>query len=127
MIDSPVLCLLETTITRLLVNQPVDFMAVLRKNNDRHTEEEILHVRSLFELKQRKAVTHQPAFYLRVSGRLLRIYIHVLQTGTIAGNDIKQFVLAHHFVYANHFNQLKRQLVVIAEFDILHALTTGNR
>ena len=127
MVDFTVLGFLETAVASLLMYKPVNLFPVLGQDDYRHTEEEILHVGSLLELKGRKTIPQHPSSDFRMPGRLLSIHVHVLQTGTVTGDDIKQLVLTHHLIHSNHLDNLKRQLVVCPEIDIRHAVPSRNR
>ena len=94
------------------MNEPVDSFAVLGKNDDRHTEKEILHVCGLLELEQRQAVVNQPAFDFGMGCRLSGVYVHVLQSSTVTGDDVEQLILTHHFVDAYHLDDIKREALL---------------
>lgn len=70
---------------------------------------------------------NQPAFDFGMGCRLSGVYVHVLQSGTVTGDDVEQLILAHHFVDAYHLDDIKWKLVVFTEIDIRHAFPAGNR
>ena len=111
--------LFKATIATLLVPDLHDVTALIIKDNNRHREEEVLHIEHLFDEEAVELVAEAEISNIPILCFLLRIDIEEADPLSVTCECIEEFILRHDHVFANLIDDVIRKHVIATERDIL--------